>query len=217
MKLATKIIAGILLGVGIPVSLLTTANLVASSNRRQQLGAITALVMVGLPATAAGGGLLLQAIQQRLQTEQRLREQFFHLLRKGNGELTVLKFAMETGLDGDMARAYLDERAKEFNATFHVTEEGKFSYYFDLGVASALSCAEGHQVYDVVITEVVPGNQRLLVKTLQELLQSDWQTAKSLMQQALPIKVQQGVDLTTATTYRDRLEQVGAKVIIILQ
>jgi hypothetical protein len=27
---------------------------------------------------------------------------------------------------------YLDERAKEFNAAFNVTEEGNFSYYFNL-------------------------------------------------------------------------------------
>ncbi len=217
MKLATKIIAGILLGVGIPISLLTTTKLLTSSSRRQQLGATMALVTVGLPSTAAGAGVLLRAAQQRQQTERRLREQFFRLLREGNGALTVLKFAMETGLDGDIARAYLDDRAKEFNATFNVTEEGKFSYYFDLGVSSALTYVGENPVYDVIIAEVVPGSQRLVVKTLRELLHSDWQTAKHLMQQPFPIKVQQGVDLPVAMAYRDRLEQVGAKVLIMLQ
>lgn len=39
---------------------------------------------------------------------------------------------METELDGDAAKAYLDTRAKEFNAAYNVTEEGSFSYYFNL-------------------------------------------------------------------------------------
>jgi hypothetical protein len=39
---------------------------------------------------------------------------------------------METGLDGQTAKAYLDSRAKEFNAAYNVIEEGSFSYYFNV-------------------------------------------------------------------------------------
>lgn len=68
-----------------------------------------------------------------LGQSNRLKQNFFRLLQEGDGKLTVLRFAMETGLEGDEAKRYLDERAIEFNATFEATSQGAVSYVFDLG------------------------------------------------------------------------------------
>jgi hypothetical protein len=134
MKLATKIVVGILLGIGVPISLLGT---VEALNPNKSAGdredAFLALIIFGLPPTALGSGLLWSNNRRSKQEERdRLRAAFFRLLQEQSGHLTVLRFSMETGLDGEDAKAYLDTRAKEFNAAYNVTEEGSFSYYFNL-------------------------------------------------------------------------------------
>ncbi|NJP08637.1 MAG: hypothetical protein HC866_03480 [Leptolyngbyaceae cyanobacterium RU_5_1] len=134
MRQLTKIAAGILLGIGVPITLLSTIgvmDLKAPSKDRE--GALAALILFGLPPTALGGWLVWSARQRSSKQEgDRLRSTFFRLLKESNGHLTVLRFSMETELDGEAAKAYLDDRAKEFNAIYNVTEEGNFSYYFNL-------------------------------------------------------------------------------------
>ena len=56
---------------------------------------------------------------------------FFRLLSEGNGQITLLQFAKETQLSIEEARQLLDEKAKEFNATFDTDEKGDISYYFN--------------------------------------------------------------------------------------
>lgn len=134
MKLVTKIAVGVLLGFGALLTIGIISELAdhSASAKDKQDGILT-WVVLGLPAWAGGGWMIYRERQQQRQAEHdRLRQTFFRLLKEGNGHLTALQFAMETGLTGKTATAYLDERAKEFQATFSVSEAGQLSYYFDL-------------------------------------------------------------------------------------
>jgi hypothetical protein len=94
----------------------------------------------GVPTMALGGWLSLslylrskreqKALQQ--QMSDRLQSIFYQILQENHGKVTVLSFAMQSQLPATTARAYLDEKAKEFNANFQVNEEGAISYHFDV-------------------------------------------------------------------------------------
>ncbi|UBF25211.1 hypothetical protein K9N68_26890 [Kovacikia minuta CCNUW1] len=123
MKRITKIVAGILLGIGVPITLLAGARLLDPKTLPQdrlELG--LALVILGLTPTAAGGWLAWGSHGAGLrENRDRLQSTFFRLLKENNGHLTVIRFAMESGLDGQSAKLYLDDRAKEFNAILLVS------------------------------------------------------------------------------------------------
>jgi len=54
------------------------------------------------------------------------------MLKADNGRITVLQLAMEAQLSGEQAKQYLDQKAKEFNATFEPSDKGNISYLFHL-------------------------------------------------------------------------------------
>lgn len=95
-------------------------------------GLLFILLMLGLPFIPIGVAVLRQEYIADQKQHNHLRTVFFYLLQADNGHVTPIRFAMESGLDGKLAQAYLDERAKEFNATYNVTPEGNITYYFDL-------------------------------------------------------------------------------------
>jgi hypothetical protein len=104
-------------------------------------------LMFGVPTTLLGGWLVLGMYQQkrrntkalaaeknehlRLQEQARLLE-FYQMLQANNGKITLLGFAMQSQLPATEAKEFLDQKAKEFNANFQVSEEGSISYHFDL-------------------------------------------------------------------------------------
>lgn len=95
---------------------------------------VTAGILLGLPATAGGSWLLWhQQRQRRQQAARRLRSIFFHLVQTRQGQVTPLQLAMAAQIDGDIAKAYLDDRSLEFDATFEVDEQGNITYCFHLG------------------------------------------------------------------------------------
>jgi len=61
---------------------------------------------------------------------------------------------MVTGLTGEMAKTYLDERAREFSANFDVDDEGNLFYCFNL---SGVSLPNSHT------NQVQRQKQRLVV------------------------------------------------------
>ena len=152
----------------------------------------------------------------RSREQERLRSTFFRLLQEGNGHLTVLKFAMTTGLEGEAAKSYLNDRAREFNASFNVSEEGKLSYYFDLGNAPALSPTA--ETYAVILDFVAPKDRREVVRELKQLLNISWDEAKDIVKKSLsePTTICPNLAKTEAETYRRRLEAVGASVLVVL-
>lgn len=117
---------------GIPLSVVSMAML-SDADRETRNAGLTALFVFGLPPVAAGAGLWVWSRKVSPGQGNQLKQTFFRLLQANAGKVTVLRFAMETGLEGDEAKAYLDERAIEFNATFEATEQGAVTYVFDLG------------------------------------------------------------------------------------
>lgn len=92
-----------------------------------------AAIFFGVPPIAAGGVLLGLAVRDRQRAyQQHLWNTFYHLLQQNQGRITTLEFAMHTQLSGDVAKAFLDERSREFNADFQVGEAGGIAYYYDL-------------------------------------------------------------------------------------
>ncbi len=124
--------------IGIPITLLTcleSTNLKTPPQDRES--SFAALILLGLPPTILGGGLLLHGMHRdRQQEQERLRKIFHDLLQANQGEITTIEFAMASGLTGKAAKAYLDELAQEFNAAYNILEEGSISYRFRISGTS---------------------------------------------------------------------------------
>jgi predicted transcriptional regulator len=135
MRTFSNITAGALVGFGGLITLsLMLVLFNSNSTPGERDGAIGAMLIFSLPLTVVGGGMFWHNRQRYQQAQRdRIREAFFNLLETHNGQITPLRLAMETKLDGATARAYLDDRAKEFNASFRVTEDGNVIYTFELG------------------------------------------------------------------------------------
>ncbi|MTJ07851.1 MULTISPECIES: hypothetical protein [unclassified Anabaena] len=102
--------------------------------------AIVGGIIFGVPSAILGSWLALSLYQQnrkdkqvlKQQNNEQLRSQFYQTLQQNQGRVTLLNFAMQSQLPAAEAKKYLDEKAKEFNANFQVTEEGAVSYHFDV-------------------------------------------------------------------------------------
>ncbi len=123
-----KVAGALFLYGGGTVSLALLVGIVAGHAAGGVLTFLTiALVLFGL-APASLGGWLLHA-SSRLE-KQAMRERFFQLLQVSQGRVSVLEFAAATRLEPAIARRHLDDWAKEFSATFDVSEEGHIYYLF---------------------------------------------------------------------------------------
>lgn len=134
MKRVSKIVAGTLIGLGLLGSLAFVEDLInpeasAEDKAEAQPGLVFMVVM-----TTTGAWMFWQGHRKFQQQERdRLRSVFFNLLQANNGHITTLQFAMAAGLEGDLAKAYLDDRAREFDAAYNISEAGNVIYYFDIG------------------------------------------------------------------------------------
>ncbi|MEB3336709.1 MAG: hypothetical protein VKJ46_04550 [Leptolyngbyaceae bacterium] len=133
MRLIKKLSAGLLLSFGF-LFLMVAASGVLDKEAEDRSSLILGGLALGIPPSVAGLWLL-RGISQEAQksTRDRLQATFFQLLKEGQGNLTVLRFAMETQLPGEAAKQFLDQKAKEFGATFDVDESGGIFYQFPLG------------------------------------------------------------------------------------
>lgn len=97
-------------------------------------------LIFGVPTLILGGwlslGLYRRSQQEKKAINQQLNDQlqfiFYQMLQENQGRMTVTGFAIQSQLPAITARQYLDEKAKEFNANFQVSEEGAISYHFDI-------------------------------------------------------------------------------------
>lgn len=87
----------------------------------------SALILFGLAPASLGAWVLHASAKLRRQA---LRERFFHVLQVSQGRVSVLDFAAAARLEPAIARQHLDTWAKEFSATFDVSEEGNIYYIF---------------------------------------------------------------------------------------
>ncbi|MGV0025689.1 ribosomal protein L7/L12 [Phormidesmis priestleyi] len=213
------IAAGILLGIGIPISILATIQLFdqkTSPEDREEASA--ALIVLGLPLLTLGSWLALSSHQRSKQAERdRLQALFYRLLKEGNGHINALRFSMESNLSGAAAKEYLDDRAKEFNAAYNISEEGKLSYYFDGDFGQPTLSYGQSETYDVVLDYVAHSNRRSVVQVIHELTGLDWKTVKTSVKRNLPWTIAQNVNKATADQIRVKLEAVGARVLVVLR
>ncbi len=97
-------------------------------------------LIFGVPTLILGGwlslGLYRQSQQDKKAINQHMNEHlqslFYQMLQENQGRMTVVSFAIKSQLPAAVAREYLDEKAKEFNANFKVSEEGAISYHFEI-------------------------------------------------------------------------------------
>lgn len=130
MKRLKQVIPGLLLALGIPLSLLAVTQLL-NSQSKDKTGAL-ALMVIALPVTGAGGWLAWGVYKGGgKDNSDRLKSTFFRLLMEDNGRITVMQFAKETQISKDEARQYLDQKAQEFNASAKTDDKGGVSYYFN--------------------------------------------------------------------------------------
>ncbi|MBW4695038.1 MAG: hypothetical protein KME27_25080 [Lyngbya sp. HA4199-MV5] len=86
-----------------------------------------ALILFGLAPASLGAWFLHASAKLHRQA---LRERFFQVLQANQGRVSVLGFAAAARLEPAIARQHLDIWAKEFSATFDVSEEGNLYYIF---------------------------------------------------------------------------------------
>lgn len=212
--------AGVLLGIGLPITLLAVNSLAnPNTTPSDKMEATAALILFGLTPATVGGWLAYSLHQQRQQEKfDRLRSTFFRLLQESNGHLTPLRFAMETGLDGEAAKLYLQDRAKEFDAAFNVSEQGTISYFFDLGSAHpGISAAT--ETYDLIL-EYVPFNRRSqALRLVRDLTGWRNQQAKQAIRNLsdAPVVLKQGVSKVIAEEARRKFDAIGARLLVVLK
>ena len=224
MRRVNTIVAGMLLGIGLPIGVMSILNLVQQSDSFTELTRslnIIALIFCGILPVTIGGWLVVHTMRHTQKSERdRLQKTFFNLLREANGTVNVLRFAMEANISGVEAKAYLDERAKEFNAAFNVSEEGRVFYYFDGELnLPILSPIASEETYDVVLEYVPPRTRQDVMSLIQHLTGWDEKQTRQVIKgsRASPITIAENVPISTARQFRHQLEAVGARVLIVLR
>jgi hypothetical protein len=134
MKSVKTVIAGLSLAFGVLMTIPTTAEVVgikAPPSKRSD--SAVALLCLGLAPIGLGSWLLVDGKrrQQRLQSGH-LDDLFYTLLLQNSGTITPIGLAMQSGLSGAAAKAFLDDRSREFNANYEVTAQGDVVYVFDV-------------------------------------------------------------------------------------
>lgn len=137
MRTLMRVGAILLLLWGIPMSMIAIVMLRNPDLETREAG-LSVLTILGVPPMAMGMGLFLGSRQKYVPGQaKRLQQTFFRLLQEDGGCITLLRFSMATGLSGDQAKAYLDQRALEFDAIFTATAQGSVAYVFDVGKLAA--------------------------------------------------------------------------------
>jgi hypothetical protein len=169
----------------------------------QQTMAIGSFVILGVPPIILGTALWWKTQQRkRVRTSQRLKKCIFQPLQQTQGQISVLEFAMAAKLDGDAAKRYLDNRAREFNADFDVDAQGSWLYCFTLPANATLQSAEPDEQSaepgDNVILPDYPAHCRSSVAegVQHQSNLSDFQV-QEVMQNAKkrPVKISQGITI----------------------
>lgn len=181
-------------------------------------------LILGVPSVLLGGCWLALGVYRQQQQEKALKQAgdrfhstFFRLIQAGNGSITVFNFAMAAQLTATAAKQYLDEKAKEFDATFVVSNEGVISYYFPSVntsyIADSSSTAVDTNQFDIIL-EDSGKNKITVIKVIRELTSLDLKEAKDLVE-ATPTVIKRELHRLIAEEIKKQLEEVGAKVTIL--
>ena len=102
-------------------------------SRKVKAEQLAGCLIIGIPLTAWGGWIAWSLSRENQGKEgDRLRSTFFQVAKENDGCVSVMQFSMAANLDGDEAKEFLDERAKEFSANFDVDEHGGIFYRFPI-------------------------------------------------------------------------------------
>jgi hypothetical protein len=141
MKLIKKFLALCFLVFGIPLSAVMIMEIInPKTAEKDKQDAIAALTVLTIPSTIIGGYLSWSLVQQNRKQEallveaeqKRLQLVFLELIDNNAGIITVLQLAKNAEISTQLSKQYLDEKAKELNASFEVNEDGNVSYRFSL-------------------------------------------------------------------------------------
>ncbi|MEO1211491.1 MAG: hypothetical protein AAFX78_18415 [Cyanobacteria bacterium J06638_20] len=135
MRLIQKILIGFMFFIGVPILLFGISELLnPNADAEDKEGATAAIIILGLPPTALGGFLLwnlrANAPKDTRNPELEKEQRFLDLLQANEGRLTPIRVATEMNMTIAEAKSYLDQKAKQLNATFDVSEEGGITYRF---------------------------------------------------------------------------------------
>ncbi len=137
MRLLKKMVVGLLLLWGLPLSIYCVVELLnpeVSAEDKQGAGA--ALVLFGLPPLAISG-LLIHSLRQQHQasedkSDREIELHFLTELQANNGVVNPIIFATKTDLSLEEAKTYLDEKAVQLNGLYEATENGGIIYRFPI-------------------------------------------------------------------------------------
>lgn len=144
MKLIKQVAASLLLSLGFVFLTATAMALFNPGTTAEELeeteDILETCILLGVPTTVSGiwlvSSLHSQGKQEKekaqKQLEASLRSTFYQLVQQGQGEVTLMGFAIASQLEVQPAQEYLNRKAKEFNATFKVNDNGRIIYHFDL-------------------------------------------------------------------------------------
>lgn len=233
-----------LLAMGLPICLMGSLQVLDPTTKPEDReGAIAATIFLGLPPVGLGSWLLGSGlVRGRRRERERLRQAFFRLVEEHQGMITVLRFAMETGLDGEASKLYLNERAQEFDGHYNVTDEGEIFYRFSLGapgailgslatpiaavdqdvnqgiaqsVTQSLALSSGQDEWlDVVLETCVAERKIETLKAIRELTGMGLKEAKDCLD-SLPVAIARGVNPAIANRYQQVLAATGAEVSVV--
>ncbi|AFZ47209.1 hypothetical protein Cyast_1244 [Cyanobacterium stanieri PCC 7202] len=136
MNAIKKILIGFFLIIGLPITSLASIQLLFDDNQSQEDrdGALAALFILGLPPTGIATYLIfdLKYSQKNKIDKTKIDEEqiFLNMLAENKGEITALKFAVQSQLPLEKAKQYLDDKAQQLNADFSVNDEGSIVYKF---------------------------------------------------------------------------------------
>ncbi|MEM1310053.1 MAG: hypothetical protein AAGF98_11305 [Cyanobacteria bacterium P01_H01_bin.153] len=137
MRLLKKIVIGLLLLCGLPISLMAIVyGFNPETSQEDKDGAIAAFIFFGLPPVVISG-LLMHSLHQQHKSDARksdreLEQLFLAELQANGGNINPIIFATKSDLTLDETKIFLDEKAVQLNALYEATETGGVIYRFPL-------------------------------------------------------------------------------------
>lgn len=131
-----KILAGISLSIGFLFLTVAISIFLQKNPSEEDKSGAWGCLIIGLPPTALGGWLILDARRLKKQSRQnsslKLEAIFLEHLKENRGNVTVISFAMASKLSLEEAKQYLEVKSAQLNSTFHINEDGGTAYHFHL-------------------------------------------------------------------------------------
>ena len=132
--------AGVFLTIGFVFLVVTGSVFFKKNPSDEDRSAALGGLIVGVPAIAIGGWLILglsrnrknRISQQSHALELELESTFLRQLQLNQGRITPINLALSAKISLKEAEKYLETKSIQLNGTFDIDEEGHTSYHFDL-------------------------------------------------------------------------------------